>query len=375
MFTLETQFMKNKKIVICGGTGFIGQGIGKYFGQENDIIILSRGVRNHENNNYNSKLLQPANGNRIRYIKWNGKTVEQTWAKEIEGADIIINLAGKSVNCRYHQRQMQEIFDSRTNPTQAIGEAIRNSILPPRLWINAASATIYRHAPDHPQDEFIGEISEAKADNMPWTFLDRLRLRKNKFLAKIIHGKNSEVYKNLDLDFSVRVCKKWEKTFFEHRTPFTRKIALRTAITLGEGGVITPYLNLCKFGLGGRHGNGNQMFSWVHIEDVCRMIEWLYENKEAEGIYNCVAPQPITNKYLMKALRNITGNKIGLPAPAWLLELGAWIIGTETELMLKSRWVSPARGMQEGFQFRYETVDDALGEIISRLPRKAYRLF
>ena len=365
--------MKNKKIIITGGTGFIGQGIAKYFGKENEIVILSRGAVNHENNYYDSRLLQASDGYRLKYCDWTGKNLGD-WQKELEGADIVINLSGKSVNCRYHDKQMRDIVDSRVNATSIIGEAIRLCTRPPKLWINAASATIYRNTFDRPNDEYNGIISEMKKENMPWSFLDRVRYRKNRLITSLIHGKNSPKYQNLDLDFSVQVCKQWEKTFFDQRTPFTRKIALRTAITLGEGGVITPYLNLCKFGLGGKHGDGSQMYSWVHIEDVCRMIEWLLEKKEAEGIYNCVAPNAITNKTFMATLRKITGHIVGLPAPAWLLELGAWLIRTETELMLKSRWVYPRRSLQEGFVYKYDTVDKAIREIISHLPRRTYHL-
>ena len=366
--------MKDKKILVAGGTGFIGQAIAKYFGKENDIVILGRGVKNHANNRYNSKNIQSCDGYRVKYCCWDGKTKGE-WTHELETTDIVINLAGKSVNCRYHRKQKREILESRLNATRIIGEAIASCIHPPKLWINAASATIYRNTYERPNDEFNGIISIMKNENMPWSFVDRIRYYKNRLIRKTVYGKTSLQYQELDLDFSIQVCRQWEETFFAQRTPFTRKIALRTAVTLGEGGVITPYLNLCKFALGGSHGSGLQMYSWVHIEDVCRMVEWLYHNKAAEGIYNCVAPNAVTNKSFMQTLRCITGHKVGLPAPAWLLELGAWLIGTETELMLKSRWVYPKRAMHEGFQFKYPTLREALVEIVSALPRRTYHLF
>jgi NAD dependent epimerase/dehydratase family enzyme len=163
--------------------------------------------------------------------------------------------------------------------------------------------------------------------------------------------------------------------FFEQETTGTRKVALRTAITLGEGGVITPYLNLCKFGLGGKHGNGKQMYTWVHVGDVAGMIDWLLGKKDAEGVYNCAAPNAVTNADFLKILRKVTGHHSGLPAYSWMLETGAFFIGTETELMLKSRWVYPTRAINEGFQFKYKYLEDALAQIINKLPRSKYHLF
>ena len=367
--------MKNKKIIIAGGSGFIGQALTTYFGRDNSIVIFGRQSGDLHTNLYHQKLLTTDDGYMVRYVKWNAKDVEESWSREVDGADLIINLTGKSVNCRYHKKQRQEIFDSRTNATKAIGKAIQQAKRPPALWINAASATIYQNSLTVPNDELNGNISDWKKDNMPYNFIDHLRSEKNRLLAKLFYGKNSEACRDIELDFSVQVCKRWEKTFFEQSTPGTSKIALRTAIALGEGGVITPYLNLCKWGLGGKHGSGKQMFSWVHIEDVARMIEWLYGNEKKDGVYNCVAPNVISNYTLMKTLRELTGNKIGLPATRWMLEAGAFIIGTETELILKSRWVLPSKAMQEGFVFKYPLLKDALEQIIGELSRKDYRLF
>lgn len=367
--------MRHKKIILAGGTGFIGQGLIKYFGKDNEVIVLSRQSRDHHKNLYSEKLISSKDGFDIRYVTWDGETIDETWAKEMNGADLVINLAGKSVNCRYHRKQRQQIFDSRTNPTKAIGKAIREAVDPPKVWINAASSTIYKNTLDRPNDEGTGVISDWRKDNMPYNFLDQVRYRKNKLIARLLHGKNSAAYKELDLDFSVQVCKLWEKTFFEESAPSTRKVALRTAITLGTGGVLIPYLNLCKFGLGGKHGNGRQMFSWVHIEDVARMIEWIFGREEINGIYNCVAPDAVSNFSFMKSLRRITGHKVGLPSPVFLLEAGAFLIGTETELMLKSRWVLPTKATSEGFEFKYKTLDDALKSIFSSLPPKQYHFF
>lgn len=327
--------MKNKKIIIAGGTGFIGQSIAKYFGKNNHIVILSR----HSVNDWRARkhnLIKATEGYNVTYWRWDGKHVEKHWANELEAADIVINLAGKSVNCRYTESNREEIFSSRVNSTNAIGQAIRRAVDPPKLWINAASATIYRHAEERPQDEYTGEF----------------------------HG-----------DFSVQVCKKWEETFNEQRTPFTRKVALRMSITLGEGGALLPLLNLVKYGLGGHQSSGNQMVSWVHVHDVCRAIEWILDHPEIEGVFNCTSPKPVTNKQFMRVLRNITGHKLGLPIPAWMLKLGAFFIGTETELILKSRWVLPSKLLQQGFHFRYLDLKDAITSIVQRIPRNQYHLF
>jgi len=327
--------MKNKKIIIAGGTGFIGQELCNFFGDENEIIVLGRQQPQQASNAYGENNINPSVLKKIRFVKWDG-IHEGDWCKEIDGADLVINLTGKSVNCRYTAKNKQEIFDSRTNSTKAIGLAIQHAVHPPELWINAASATIYPHATDEPRDESFTDFHD---------------------------------------DFSVQVCKLWESTLYEQRTPFTRKCALRMAVTLGTGGVMIPYFNLLKFKLGGRQGSGNQMYSWVHITDTCRMIEWIATNKSLEGTYNCSSPAPVTNYDFMKTLRAVTGHKIGLPAYAWMLKIGAAIIGTETELLLKSRWVLPQKMIGTGFQFKYPFLQDAMQNIVSSTPRTKYHLF
>ncbi len=165
--------------------------------------------------------------------------------------------------------------------------------------------------------------------------------------------------------FSVEVAKAWEKVFFEKPTPDTRKIALRIAITIGKnGGVMRPFINLVKFGLGGRQGNGKQMFSWLHIEDLFQIIQFLLANKHLEGIYNCAAPDPVTNNIFMKAMRHKLKPLFHLPSPKLLLQIGAYIINTETELILKSRWVMPKKLLVAGYVFRYPTLEKALQNIL-----------
>lgn len=313
--------MENKKIVIAGGTGFIGKGLIKHFGHNNDIIVLSR----HPLPNYG----------RIKYVRWNGQTLHG-WEKQLENTDLLINLAGKSVNCRYNEKNKQEIFDSRTVTTKILGAAILTLKHPPLRWINAGSATIYRHAEDRPMDEISGEISD---------------------------------------DFSVQVCKQWEASFNAIHTPGTRKAILRIAITLGaDGGVMMPYLNLVKFGLGGHQGSGRQQYSWVHITDVCRMMQWLYDRPEQEGVFNCSSPNPVSNKQFMQTVRQATRHPFGLPASSWMLSIGACLVGTEKELLLKSRWVIPTRALQAGFNFEYPQLQAAVENIIDQLPERRYHL-
>jgi uncharacterized protein len=294
----------NKKIVIAGGTGFTGQYLTpKFKSLGYEVIIISR---------------------QTEHINWDNTTAIIT---ALENAEMLINLAGKSVDCRYNEKNKKEIFDSRINTTKALGEAILKCKKTPPLWINSSTATIYRHAEDRPMTESTGEIGSG---------------------------------------FSVNVATSWEKSFFDFTLPNTRQVALRMAIVLGkDGGVIQPLKNLVGFGLGGKQGKGNQMFSWIHIEDLFNIIIFLQQHKELDGVFNTSAPNPVTNKTLMQLFRKNSNAFIGLPAPAWLLKFGAVLIKTETELILKSRWVVPERLLQSGYRFKYQTVDEALKNILT----------
>jgi len=304
--------MEYGKIVLAGGNGYLGGVLANYFSHMADeVIILARKP-------------QAKKGN-IKTLVWDGKTIGD-WSDSLHGADLLVNLCGKNVNCRYTEKNKKEIFDSRLIPTRLLGQAIAGLENPPRLWINITSATIYRHAEDHPQDEFSGEIGEG---------------------------------------FSIEVCKAWENSFFETNTPNTRKVALRMGIVLGlKDGAFPRLLNLVKLGMGGKQGTGEQYMSWIHEADAAGSIAWLLNHTEIEGIVNCTAPEAIKNHVFMRSIRKAFGRNFGLPAPAWLLALGAKIIGTETELILKSRWVKPAVLLNSGFKFKYPCIQDAGEDIL-----------
>lgn len=298
------------KVLLAAGGGFVGRSLAKRFADAGyEVVSLVRRL--------------PKNASPSRYVLWDGKTLGD-WAGELEGAELLINLAGRSVDCRYNEKNKKEIFDSRTDSTEVLGLAIQQAKTPPPLWINSSTATIYRHAEDRPMDEFTGEIGSG---------------------------------------FSVEVAKKWEKTFFGSLTPKTRKVALRSAIVLGkEGGALTPFGRLVRLGLGGTQGNGRQMFSWIHEEDLFEIIRFIQAG-DMDGVVNCAAPTPLLNREIMKALRQALHVPIGLPAPAFLLTIGAWFLRTETELLLKSRWVVPTRLIKAGYRFKYTTIQEALADL------------
>ena len=303
--------MKSKKIIIAGGSGFLGNILAEHFvGQGYEVLILSR--------------KKQLNKGDIRYVTWDAKSMG-TWKEEMESADVLINLTGKSVDCRYTETNKRLIYDSRLNSTKILGDVLKELNNPPKLWINAASATIYRHAMDREMDEETGEIGEG---------------------------------------FSVDVCKQWEQTFRSIEVPKTRKVTLRIAIVLGKkGGALAPLKRLVKVGLGGKQGAGNQFFSWLHEKDFAGIIDFIISNDKIEGVYNATSPNPITNQQIMKELRSVLQIPFGIPMPVWLLKVGALLISTETELILKSRRVVPKKLIDSGFKFQYETIDSALADL------------
>lgn len=306
--------MNARKIILAGGTGFIGQVLINHWKDKPiDLVVLTR--------------KPPASYDRVHYVAWDAETPGD-WISELDKADVLINLAGKSVDCRYTKRNKQLIMSSRINSTEVLGEAMRQVKHPPRLWINSASATIYRHSPDQPMNEATGEIGN-----------DRQAFR-----------------------FSVQVCQAWEQTFWKADVPDTvRKVALRMAIVLGrEGGVWEVLKRLTQFGLGGTMGRGDQFMSWLHERDLGRMIDFIIENDSLTGTYNGSAPNPIRNRDFMTLLRQTLGSRLGLPATEWMLEIGAVFLRTETELVLKSRNVVPQKLLEAGFQFEFPNAEDAI---------------
>lgn len=299
-----------KTIVIAGGTGFLGQALARYWAPRFQIVILSRKAR-------------PTQGN-IRYVAWDGRMLGP-WAAELEGAHALVNLVGRSVDCRYTPANRREILQSRVEATQVLGQALAACTQPPKVWLQMSTATLYAYADSRPHTEADGFAG---------------------------HG------------FSVGVAQAWETAFAEACPATVRAVVLRTAIVLGqEGGAYPTLRRLAARGLGGRAATGRQMVSWMHIEDWLRAVDFLRAHPDASGVFNLSAPNPVTNTELQQTLRQLLGIPFGLPAPAWLLRLGAALLGSEAELVLKSRYVLPARLLEAGFSFHYRTLREAVGDL------------
>ncbi|QII08027.1 TIGR01777 family protein [Rhodococcoides fascians A25f] len=295
-------------VVICGASGYIGRYLRRNY-EERDIQVKTIG---------------------------RGTSSDATWSDHgsivevLDGADLVVNLAGRSVSCRYNKRNADEIMSSRIQTTAHLGRALADVKTAPELWVNASTGTIYRDSRDRPMDELSGELGSG---------------------------------------FSVEVARAWERELFDADVAI-RKVALRMSIVLGAGGgAINPIIDLARVGLGGTMGDGGQMFSWVHVADVAQVLDHLYDNRGISGPVNVATPFPVTNTELMHQVRNALGRNHGLPTPAWLLQFGARVIRTETELVLKSRWVDPQVLTDSGFEFRYPRLDDALANIASETPR------
>jgi uncharacterized protein len=299
------------KLIIAAGTGFLGQVLIKHFKDEfEEIVILTRGKS------------QTING--IKYINWNARTFSG-WENELENATVLINLAGKSVDCRYTEKNKKEILLSRIESTKILNKAVLNCKIPPKHWLNSSTATIYRFSLDKQMNETDGEIGN---------------------------------------DFSINVALSWEKAFFKTETPNTLKTALRTSIVLGKnGGAFIPLKTLAKTGFGGKQGKGNQFVSWIHEEDFANAVDFIIQ-KEITGVVNVVSPEPVRNADFMQKLQKAVGFPFGLPLNIFLLKIGSFFIRTEAELILKSRNVIPKRLLENEFKFKFENINDAFQNLI-----------
>jgi uncharacterized protein (TIGR01777 family) len=311
------------KIVIPGGSGQVGCILSRHFhAAGHEVVVLSRAPQSSPG----------------RTVLWNAQT-PGGWTAEFEGADVCINLAGRSVNCRYNEKNRREILDSRVQTTKLVGEVIAAARTPPALWINASTATIYRHALDRPMDEASGELG------------------------------GNEPGAPEKWNFSIAVAKAWESAFFNSMTRLTRKIAIRSAITFSPdgGGAFDVFSSLVRHGLGGAQGRGNQYVSWIHDADFARAIDFLIAREDLDGAVNLASPNPVPNREFMRILRSAWGMSFGLPAPRWALEIGAIFMRTETELVLKSRRVVPGRLLASGFEFQFPEWAAAARDLVSRM--------
>jgi uncharacterized protein (TIGR01777 family) len=312
------------KIVIPGGTGQIGLILSRAFSATGDeVVVLSRNPTAHSAS---------------RIVQWDGKT-QCDWTKELKNADVVINVAGRSVNCRYGKENRCEIVDSRVDSVRAVRAAIQTAKRPPRVWLQAATATIYAHRFDEANDEFTGVIGGNEM-NAPETWR-----------------------------FSIDVAKAWEAAVKECAPlPNTRTVIMRSAMTMSpdRGGIFAHLLGLVRLGLGGRAADGRQFVSWIHEFDFIRAVRFLIDNDDLAGVVNICAPNPLPNSEFMRELRRAWGNKIGLPASSLMLEIGAFFMRTETELILKSRRVVPTRLLKHGFEFQFPNWSHAAEELCAR---------
>ncbi|RYU93219.1 TIGR01777 family oxidoreductase [Emticicia agri] len=295
------------KIVIAGGTGFLGKALQKYFSEKNnEVFILTRNPK------------QPDE------IYWDAVYLGE-WTEILEQADVLINLTGKCVDCRYTDENRKAILESRVKSTEVLQKAINLCKNPPDVWLNSSSATIYVHAETQLMDEDNGVIGD---------------------------------------DFSMNICKNWEQAFFADNSVPIRKVALRTSIVLGnEGGGFPKMKMISRLGLGGKQGNGQQMMSWIHEKDFCRAVEFIIEHQELTKKVNITTPNPLKNEDFMKHLRQSIGMPIGINSPVFLLEMASLFIRTETELLLKSRNVYPKRLLENGFKFEFPTINQAFADL------------
>jgi len=310
------------KIVIPGGSGHLGNLLARSFHEAgHDVTVLSRKPQKTS----------------WRSMEWDGETLGK-WAEALEGVDAVINLAGQSVNCRYTRENRKIITDSRLKSTRIVGDAIARAWSPPRVWLQASTATIYAHTFAEPHDEANGVVGGSEP-NTPDTWR-----------------------------FSIDVATAWERALREAPTPNTRRVAMRTAIVMhpGNGSPFDILLRLVRFGLGGQAGDGRQYMSWIHERDFVDAVMWLIDHEQLEGPVNLSSPNPVTNAEFMRVLRSARGAPFGLPAAQWMLELGALVLGSETELILKSRRVVPTKLLKTGFSFQFPGWTQAAKDLCER---------
>ena len=308
-----------KRIILAGGSGFLGNALAQKFIQRDyEVIILTRSPHGRSDG--------------VKEIAWDAKS-PGGWTQFVDGAEVVINLAGKSVDCRYNEANRKAIIASRVDSTRVLGEAIAKCQHPPRVWLNSSSATLYKHTFDTPLDE-AGETGATPEAND---------------------------------EFSIEVIRQWERALDGARTPNTRKVAMRITLVFGRDGGVFPVLRrLARFGLGGKMGSGRQYVSWIHVADFCRAVEWLIAKDDMNGPVNLAAPNPLPNRETMKLIREACGASFGLPAAEWMLEIGAVFLRTETELILKSRYVVPGRLLASGFRFQFPQLAPALKDLCQK---------
>jgi uncharacterized protein (TIGR01777 family) len=313
------------KIVIPGGTGQVGTLLRRELtAAGHEVVVLSR---------------RPG---RPGDIPWDGVR-QGPWAEVIDGSDVVINLAGRSVSCRYTPANMRSMMDSRVDSARAVGEAITAAARPPRLWLQMSTATIYSHRFDAPNDETTGVIGGTEPD-VPdyWAY-------------------------------SIEIARNWERELERADTPRTRKVALRSAMVMspGRGGVLDMLLRLVRLGLGGPVAGGAQYVSWIHGHDFVRAVEFLVERDDLSGPVNLAAPNPLPQRDFMRDLRAAWGTPVGLPATRAMAELGAFALRSDTELLLKSRRVVPGRLLEAGFDFDQPDWPTAAEDLVRRV--RGYR--
>jgi len=330
------------RILIPGGSGQLGTLLARHlYAAGHEVTVLSRHPQDHPEQ-------------RWRTLAWNGVTAGP-WAEEIDRSDAVIHLSGRSVNCRYNAKNRREIFDSRVKPTLLLGQLIAASPTPPPIWMNASTSTFYRNAFDRPQDEFTGELGDLPSER----------------------GTHEPADQPETWSFSIDVAHRWEEALAATPTPRTRKIRLRSSMTMSPdaGGVFSVFSKLTRLGLGGTQGPGTQFVSWIHGADYCRATDLLLARPEitdeTDGVVNLTAPEPIPNRDFMRILRNAWGQPIGLPAPKPLLEIGTFVMRTESELVLKSRRAVPSLLLKNGFEFQFPTWLEAARDLVARLKASA----